>query len=355
MSLSNLYFRGCFEPLSEDQANAVEELGVESEVVDRGCFRRELNTCGKSIDELFNTYQIYSTQKGLYRTWGEIEFPWEITNLTPDLFFEATNDKWSVGLYRQIAAYSEGSRVLLIGDDGYEVGLYEANQDILSISGPFDFSKWEKICSVKTSIPVGLPTVQDLLDRFKFYSLDFYYKEWDEIEGEWSEGAYESSLENCQGLGGTLEQFEKCMRQGDNTWGNIKIRKRFFYKSGDIVLVEGECGDVVCVWVAVQDMPATEENYELYSKFSPGDYWQKVYCISTGKGNNKCLEYQRKKEPSLGYDVVPIGSLGHYVEVPVPYRLKPKTPTLNEIVQIRNPPAVLTQEQIDALNQPQED
>lgn len=356
MSLSNLYFKGCFEPLSQDQADAVEELGVESELVDKGCLRRELNTCGLSIQELFDTYEIYSTQKGLYRTWGEIEFPWEISNLTPDLFFTLTDDKWSVGSYRKIAAYPEGARVLLIGDDGYEVGLYEANQDILSISGPFDFQKWTKICSVKTSIPIGLPSVQDLLDRFRFYSLSLFYDEWDEVDSEWSEDAYEVSLQNCQAIGGSLADFEKCMRNTDsNTWGNVKIRKQFFYRRGDVVLVEGECGDVICVWTAIQDMPASQAIYDEYKKFQPGPYWQKTYCVSMGEGVNKCLDYQRKKEPSLGYDVVQIGSQGHYVEVPVPYRLKPKTPSLTEIVQVRNPPAVLTQEQIDALTQPEEE
>ena len=356
MSLSNLYFRGCFEPLSVDQANAIEEIGVESELVDKGCLRKELNTCGKTIQELLEDYQIYSTQKGLYRTWGDIEFPWEISSMTPDLFFTATDDRWSIGTYRRIAAYPEGARVLLIGDDGYEIGVYQANQDILSISGPFDFSKWDKICAVKTSIPIGLPSVQDLLDRFKFYSLEFFYNEWDEVETGWSENSYELSLQNCQALGGTLGDFEKCMRDSsDNTWGNVKIRRQFFYRRGDVILIEGECGDVVCVWTAIQDMPATQEIYDEYKEFKPGPYWQKTYCVSTGAGSNKCLEYQRKNEPSLGYDVVQIGSLGHYVEVPVPYRLKPKTPTLSEIVQIKNPPAVLTQEQIDSLNQPQEE
>ena len=151
MSLSNLYFRGCFEQPSQEQIDAVEGIdggNVEGSVVDRSCAREDLNTCGISIRELFDTYPIYSTQKGLYKTWGEIEFPWEISSLTPDLFFELTDDKWSVGTYRRITAYAEGVRVLLIEDNGYEVGLYQANQDIVSISGPFDYSKWEDRKSV---------------------------------------------------------------------------------------------------------------------------------------------------------------------------------------------------------------
>jgi hypothetical protein len=53
--------------------------------------------------------------------------------------------------------------------------------------------------------------------------------------------------------------------------------------------------------------------------------------------------------------VVQIGSLGHYVEVPVPYRLKPTAPTLDKRAQHLSAPVVLTQEQIDALTQPTEE
>lgn len=137
-----------------------------------------------------------------------------------------------------------------------------------------------------------------------------------------------------------------------DVWKDARVRREFFYQRGDIVLVEGECADVICVWIAIQDMPATEEVYNQYVKFAPGSYWQKIYCVGTDR--NKCLEYERKKEPALGYDVVQIGSLGHYVEVPVPYRLKPTTPDLNDRAQPLSAPIVLTQEQIDALTQPQE-
>ena len=357
MSLSNLYFRGCFEQPSQEQIDAIEAIpggNVESAVVDRSCAREDLNTCGISIQKLFDTYPIYSTQKGLYRTWGEIEFPWEISSLTPDLFFELTDDKWSVGTYRRITAYAEGVRVLLIEDDGYEVGLYEANQDIVSISGPFDYSKWDKICGVKTTIQVGLPTIEELRERYAPYALEYFYDEWEEVDSTWSEGTYELALQTCQAQGGTLGDFEKCMRDsGSDVWKDARVRREFFYKRGDIILVEGECEDVICIWIAIQDMPATEVVYNEYVKFKPGPYWQKIYCVNSDR--NKCLEYQRQKEPALGYDVVQIGSLGHYVEVPVPYRLKPTTLDLNDRVQPRSAPTVLTQEQIDALTQPTEE
>lgn len=345
MSLSDLYFRGCFKQLSEQQKQSLEERCLNTNIVDRSCSREDLNTCGKNIQELFDEYQIYSAQKGLYKTWGEIEFPWEISSLTPDLFFELTDDKWAVSTYRQIIAYAEGVRVLLIENDGYELGLYEANQDVLSISGPFDSSKWDKICSIKTTIPVGLPTPEELYERYAEYTLEYFYGKWDEIDSTWSEGTYELALQNCQSQGGTIEDLGKCMRNSNSDiWKDARVRKEFFYKNGDVVRVETECGDAICIWVAIQDIPATEEIYAEYANFKPGPYWKKIYCVNTKA--NKCLEYQREKEPILGYDVVQIGSLGHYVEVPVPYRLSPDIPTLDKQVEQKPNPTVLTPREI---------
>lgn len=357
MSLSNLYFRGCFEQPSQEQIDAVEAItggDVEGNVVDRSCNRTDLNTCGMSIQKLFDTYPIYSTQKGLYKTWGEIQFPWEISPLTPDLLFEITDDKWSVGTYRRATAYPQGSKVLLIEEDGYQVSLYQANQDIVSISGAFDYSKWTRVCKIETTIPAGLPTIEEIKERYPSYLLEYFYREWEEVDTTWSEGTYELSLQNCQSQTTTISDFEKCVKgSSSDIWGNTRVRKQFFYRKGDIVFVENECKDAVCLWIANQDIPANEQVFNQYNYFNPGIYWQKIYCVNTGK--NKCLEYQRKKEPSLGYDVVQIGSLGHIVEVPVPYRLKPTTLNLEEKAQQRPSPVVLTQEQIDALNQPTEE
>jgi hypothetical protein len=369
MSLSNLYFKGRFERPSQEQIDAIAEIPdgnvdglrldgesgkFELDIVDKSYTREDLNTCGKSIQSLFDQYQIYSPQRGLYKTWGDIDFNWEISSFTPNLFFELTDDKWAISTYRKIIAYSVGSKVLFIEDDGYELGLYEANRDIISISGPFDYSKWNKICSVKTTIPVGLPTPEELRERYAEYALDYFFDEWEEVDSTWSEGTYELALQNCQSQGGTLEDFEKCMRDSSSdVWKDARVRKEFFYKRGDIVRVEAECGDVVCIWTAIADIPATEEIYNEYVDFKPGVYWQRNYCVSTK--TNKCLEYQRRKEPTLGYDVVQIGSLGHYVEMPVPYRLKPAIASLDKLAQIRPDSTTLTQEQIDNLNQPQEE
>lgn len=355
MSLSNLYFRGCFEQPSSDQKLAVEDAGGEGDVVDKSCSRANINTCGVSIDELFNTYSIYNPQKGLYKSWGDIEFPWQISNLTPNLLISSTDDKWSVASYKALVAYSEGTRVLVIEDDGYRVTLYEANEDIVAIGGAFDYSKWTKICHVETTVPVGVPSVAELLERYDHYNLELFDEQWGAYNSTWSSALLEQSLSFCQTPGVTIAQLEKCLNNSSSDeWKEARVRKQFFYRAGDIVLVEGECGDALCVYIATQDIPATDEILSNYAVFDPRNpSWQRIYCAFTGR--NVCLEYQRRKEPELGYDVVEIGSRGHFVEMPVPYRLHPTALSLDERAEIQSPPRVLTQAEINALSQPQEE
>jgi len=346
MSLSNLYFRGCFNQPSQEQVDAIESIpngNVEGTVVDKSCFREDLNTCGISIQDLFNTYSIYSAQKGLYKNWGDIKFPWKILTTTPNLLISQTNDKWEISTYREVTSYEEGDKVLYIENDGYEVSLYEAITDIPSLPGIFDHYKWNKKCSVKTVKPVGLPTLEELYSRYKEYALEVYNSEWGNIEIGWSQPT--SAL-----------------------WKNAQSKRNNFYLNGDITLVEQECGDIVCTYIAIRDIPVNDFVIEEYvgKKFSQSIYlskedkdlgvltpvWEKLYCVQTQR--NKCLEYQRKKEPELGYDLLEIGSRGHFVEVPVPYRLRPPESTLNSKAETKEPPKVLTQEEIDSLPEPKE-
>lgn len=374
MSLSNLYFRGCFERPSEEQKQAVESIlggGVDGDVVDRSCSRADINNCGKSVNQLLEQYPIYDPQRGLYKSWGDIEFPWEISNSTPNLIFNSSNNKWEVAAYESLYSYKENDLVLLIEDYGYVISLYRANQDILAVNRAFDYSKWDKVCQVETTVPAGLPTEAELFERYETYdsSKSLFYSEWGAFSSVWSEGLLEQSISAC-GPNLTIEELEKCLElKSTDNWGVARIRRERLYKKGDIVLLRGECDDSLCVYVAVADLPATEYVFEQYfgKPFSDFVYlnaedradnqktkiWQMQYCISTGR--NRCLEYQRKKEPALGYEVIEIGSKGHYVEAPVPYRLKPNTPTLDEMAQTRVPPRVLSQEEIDSLNQPQEE
>lgn len=345
MTLSNLYFRGCFEEPSDDQKGAIEEAGGVGDVVDKSCSRSDTNSCGKSIKQLFDEYPLYDPQKGLYNSWGEINFPWKISNLTPNLLISQSDDKWSVASYRSVFSYMVGVMVLVIEDDGYTVVLYRAKQNIPAVNRAFDPSKWDKICHVETTEPAGLPSIAELKERYGPYKLELFDSTWSAYSKGW----------------GSLESLDK--------WSEGKIRRATFYKAGDIVLAEGECEDALCLHIAVIDLPATDYVWEKYSEESFTELmylsatdeenglktrvWQRIYCVQTGR--NKCLEYQRRKEPEIGYDVVEIGSEGHFVEMPVPYRLRPNAPTLSEAVETRTPPRILTQSEIDALTQPQEE
>jgi hypothetical protein len=196
-----------------------------------------------------------------------------------------------------------------------------------------------------------LPTVDELRSRYKPYKLELFDKEWGEYHASWSSELFEQSVASCS----TISELENCLTfNSSDKWEQARVKRQFFYRHGDIVLVEGECGDALCVYIATRDIPATEVTLSTYATFDLADpSWQRIYCVPTGR--NKCLEYQRKKEPELGYDVVEIGSRGHFVEAPVPYRLRPNAPSLDERAEIQTAPRVLTQVEIDALSQPQEE
>jgi hypothetical protein len=313
----------CCAVLTPRQLKSLRQACVDGAVVDKSCSRESINNCGMSLDELFSTYPIYNPQKGLYKSWGDIEFPWEVSGLTPNLLVSETNDKWKVTAYRAIVAYPAGSRVLYIEEDGYRVSLYEANQNISAISWAFDYSKWDKICQIETTIPAGLPTTKELLERFEFYSLGLFDAEWGQYNENWNESLKAQSLQDCASQNLLTLEFAKCVKNlSSDQWDSARSRREFFYRRGDMFIVYGSCEDTLCLYIVTQDFPATQENFETYRKFnSRVSFWQKFYCVSTGR--NKCLEYQRRKEPAEGYDVVEIGSKGHYVEVPKPYNLIP--------------------------------
>jgi hypothetical protein len=325
MSLSNLYFKGCFNGLTDEQKSALEAIGAESAITDQSCNRENKNNCGRSAKELFDLYPIYDPQRGLFNTWGGIPFPWKISDLTENLDFSATDDKWRIGRYKSSVSYFTGDRVIILEKDGYEVVVYEALENIPSISKAFDSTKWERVCSVSTTEPLGLPTIEELQERFEYYSLEFYYKNWDEFTSDWSVDLSSPNSDH---------------------WADAKLKKEFFYREGDIVLVNPTCEDALCVYIAIKDIPATQEVYDEYSTFKMGEYWQRIYCVGTGR--NKCLEYERKNNLS-NYEVVEIGSEGHFVERPIPYALSPQSSLLNEVVELGPEPKVLTQEEIDAL------
>ncbi len=466
---------------------------------------KDKNTCGISIEELFDTYTIYDTQKGLYKSWGDIEFVWQLeearspSGVTCNLNASETNDKWQVSQYKALYAYfpkigagglasptnatclteRSADRVLRIEDDGYKVSLYEAQELVTSISGPFDKTKWKKICHIITSVPAGLPTPQEIKERYKPYELDFFLKKWEEYNATWDEDFYQQSFDQCRNNNSTLDSIEKCMKekngpygQSNDQWEQARVRKDLFYKVGDYAWVEGECKDTVCLYICIQDIPATKLIFDELKQFKPSlrlsssvtnyavtvqsvsagnryfidgsqqpainlregqtyrfnqdnssntnhpvrfsttpngthgggaeftqgvtkvgtagsrgayteitvpagaptlyyycanhslmggtantlglTFWRRVYCVNTGM--NKCLEPQRNRDLP-NYQLVEIGSLGHYVEQPIPYfdlqgnKLCPDYELLNDFLE-EQPPKVLTQEEIDALDQP---
>ena len=218
MSLSNLYFRGCFEQPSDDQKLAVESISsasVEGDVVDRNCSRDDINTCGISIERLFALYPIYNFQRGLYKSWGDIEFPWQITNLTPNLLVSGTDDRWKVSSYRSVVAYFPGDRVLYIEDDGYRVSLYSANEHIFAISGAFDYSKWTKICHIETTVPAGLPSLEFLRKRYPTFSLDLFDDTWGDYSALWSSSTYKPNLQAC------IAGSDEILRPNDTYTGSV--------------------------------------------------------------------------------------------------------------------------------------
>lgn len=485
MSLSNLYFKNCFSELTEEQKAAIDSISVEDEVVDKSC-ARDVNTCGTTVEELFDEYALYDPQRGLYRSWGDIIFPWDIdVSVRSNLNYSLTDDKWKIAKYAALYAYFDGDRVLYIEDDGYKVCLYEANQDIVAIAGPLDKTKWDQVCCIELSEPFGLPTLEELEERCHYYDLEFFWKKWKNYSGEWEDNFFEQAISTCNTAGVSTAEFIERLKERESEyecasdkssdrWLEARVRKENFYERGDCVLVKGVCEDTVCVYLATQDIPATESNFNELKQFksrlkpssettsytvtvqsvvdgnryfidgsqqstlnlregqtyrfrqddssnanhpirfsttpngthgggaeftqgvtivgtagSTGAYteitvpegaptlyyycvnhslmggtantlglllWERLYCLQTGR--NKCLEPQRKRDLP-NYQLVEIGSLGHYVEQPIPYyNLEGKyiceednIETLNERLECTEP-RVLTDEEIDQLDPP---
>ena len=397
MSTSNIFFKGCVSSelsLDEEQQQSWDRLNAELiaageqpvslSLVDESC-ARETNTCGKTISQLFDEYELYDFQRGvLYKSWGDVEFPWQLTETTNNLNYDKTRDEWGVATYIGLTSYYTGDRVLYIEDDGFEIALYEANENIPAPAGPLDRTKWTKVCSIQSPEPVKLPSIEELIATYEFYHLKEYLEDWGEAESTWNQ--------------------DLTPRDSDE-WDDYKIRRDFFYKVGDFALVEAECSDAFCLWINIRDMPVTDENLTVFSKFSPyydfkGEwtstdantirvnqfkhpykvndvikvivindvpapetndatsikeytinsiidennftytttgavpissapktinivqvqFWEKIYCVNSGQ--NKCLGPQSDRNLE-NYQFVQIGSKGHYVEQPIPnYKLK---------------------------------
>ena len=377
---------GC---VTQEQAEGLYEkfINIEPFGLKERCGNK--NDTGFSLEELFDTYPIYDPQKGLYKTWGEIEFPWQLeeardpSGTTCNLVSSETDDKWQISEYKALYSYfpkivageqtgsaaclseREADRVLRIEDDGFRICLYEAQALVGSLSGPFDESKWKRIGCATTSVPAGVPTQEEIKERFPEFVLDLFLENWEEYNVSWNEAFFQTSLDSCTASSSTIEEIEKCVNEktgihgtSDDKWGNARIRRDFFYREGDFAWFEGECEDTVCLYINIRDIEATEENKKIHANFpkivNGVRFWEKVYCSSSG--TNKCLS-PKKSHDLDNYQLVELGSKNHIVEQPIPYfnlkgnKLCEEFETLNEFSQ-KAPPKVLTKEEIDALDQP---
>jgi hypothetical protein len=235
-------------------------------------------------------------------------------------------------------------------------------------------------------------------------------------------------IESGADLDATPPQSEQCNNVLDtDIWSEAQTFKKYLYKSGDIVLSSGACGDVVCVWVSTQNLPNTPYLLSKFEKFTPevvysgtvsisngemvgkgtlfteqlvigsvvtvtdqlqnqhefvvmefdsttpdskvvvvpstisvesgakfsGVFWQKIYCVETGF--NECLNpsvsSKNNSIPFTAYERVEIGSMGHYVDVPVKYPRLEKA-LLNELAEVTQNPKTLSEQEVSELKQP---
>lgn len=225
-----------------------------------------------SLTNPISKYPLYDPQKGIYKKWGDIKLPWS-TNLD--------TDQWQIAEYYDTIAYTSGELVLRVEDDGYRVVLYEALGDISSPPGAFDPSLWTEVCRVVVSEPVGLQSYQYLVDNFEYYKLSLTSTTWSDFNNPWGEDP---------------------LYPYSDLWGEAKSVREFFYKAGDIVLYDSNCGDYTCIYVAKIDMPADPE---LITTGPPSPtYWQKQYCVFNGL-QNKCVKVPTCTNP--GRKIVSLG------------------------------------------------
>lgn len=254
--MNNLHSGGCLTP---------EQLEAVGGVIDYRC--KVTNTCGKSPQELLETYPVYNPKEGEYRQWGNIAVPWGNESVDP---------RWGVAVYRGDFSYREGDLVIVVADGGYRLELYEANSDIPVIAGAFDPLLWDKKCEIITSEQFGVKSYPELIELFEYYNPKLFFTSWDEYAAEW---------------GDELEI------PSSDVWNDAKIRKILFYKEGDHVIFDSVCGNYTCLYTAIQDMPAEEGL--ISDSFPPRLYWKRLYCVENGKedlcrGRFKCKGINRK-------------------------------------------------------------
>ena len=243
----------CF---TASQLQALASKGIEvSDIVDTSCTSAYLNTCERDANELFQTYRSYDPTNGIFRKWGNIDIAWGYENSLSD-------EKWGVAKYIDQYAYRVGDEIVRSENDGYRTVVYRALVNIAPPAGAFNPAQWEVVCSVSTTEPVGLPTIDQVLADYGYYEPRPFLTRWKEFDSAW---------------GSDLTDPDSDM------WSDAKIEKPYVYEVGSVVLYDSGCGDYTCVYVATDDVPPQSINSP-----PPRQYWEKLYCVVNGKPN-KCL------------------------------------------------------------------
>lgn len=187
--------------------------------------------------------------------------------------------------------FNSGDRAIFVENDGYQVSLRQAEGDLQSYIQAANPESWQVLTRFRIDKKYELYSLQQLLSTFPLFYDDKYMKKWGEMDQNWEELA------------------EK--------WKKHTTLKEYIYKQGDTFLTLSQCEETVCLYIVLEDVLRSE-----YTRFSTGDdRWQRITCMGTGF--NKCMSYNRKKQPFDLYKVVQIGSKGDYVEVPVRYKPSP--------------------------------
>lgn len=254
--------------LTPGQLQALAAIGIDaSDFVDTSCDASSLNTCGRDAEEIVTSYPLYNENQGIYTRWGDIALPWNHEDLISD-------ERWQIATYTDTIAYATGDTVFRFEDDGYRVAVYRAVADVAAPAGPFDTTKWELVCSVTVSEPVGLPDIAALRAQHEYYDLSLTTTKWSEFDSTWS---------------------TDLMTPDSDQWGAAQIAKDYFYREGDVVLYDTNCGDYTCVYVATTDMPASAE-LAVDGPPSP-TYWQRQYCVPSGNPNT-CVKGAKCDKPN---------------------------------------------------------
>ena len=197
------------------QLQALAEKNIQVGDIRGGCTDPSLNTCELDASDLLDQYPVYDSARGIYTEWGSIPFSWGSDEV----------GRWGSAQYIDGEGYRLGERVLVISRGGLLVTLYVALANGPAPAGPFDPGLWSEVCHVSTAIPVGLPSISELLERYVVYD------------------------------------------------------PSVTHPTGTTTLNDSRCGNHTCVYISNSVVPINTS--------PPSPVWNLLYCVPNGKPN-KC-------------------------------------------------------------------